>query len=368
MVDQITMAIAAIDIQWFTEVSKFLDVFTYPLLILVWLLIVTRGDRKRAIALALSAVLVTAAVLHLKDMYGIERPCAVLESKIESKIPCPSDGSFPSGHATAAAMFLPAFLGSWAFLPYLLFYLVTATSRIYLGVHAVEDVTGGTVIGIAAYFIAEFFVGERQSFVGKGWNGNRPLPLDKETKRQLFHMAFGIIVMLAYAYLVYFGQPDALEFIQLAVLMCLLGGLFLLNIKMSGRGTRIPIIDVLLKEMERPGRIPGYGSFWFVVGLLITLSFLNNPSEVLATIFVVSVPDSISTLGGRMGKVRLPYNRLKTAEGSALFFLSSLLVYPMIGPTTIFFALFLAIVESLPIPFDDNMMLPAAAAVFFSIL
>lgn len=357
MIDQIATTFAVLDIPAFTEISKILDIFTYPLLFLLWFFFLIRKEKTKALTLLITAILVIATVSILKGVYDVPRPCDSLKSKIQ----CPEDGAFPSGHTTAAAMFIPAFLGAVTFIPYILFYLVVAASRMYLGVHTFQDVLGGTLIGIIAYLVAEFVVKGRKSFIGWG-DINRPLPINREVHRQLFHILFGLLVIFGYNY---FSSIGSGEYIQLLLFLALLVGLFLLDRKMAG--SKLRGIDQLLKSLERPGRVSGYGAFWLIVGLLITLSFLGSKSEILATLFVVSVSDGVATIFGRFGKQKLPYNKKKTYLGSILFFVSASISYIFIGPIALLFAIFLSVIESLPLPFDDNLTVPIAAVIFLSI-
>jgi len=395
MVDLITSFIASLDIASLTEISKFFDTYTYPLLFFIWILLAihyvremkikmkmektkktkTREQReqweeqwkerqnfvfrKQIIVLLLSAIIVTCVVSVLKSVYNVPRPCFGNDG-LQSKIPCPSDESFPSGHATATAMFIPAFLGMEVFPFYLVFYLIVAFSRIYLGVHTFTDVIAGSLIGIVVYFISDLIVNRNDSFFEYGGKEKGRLPLKKEIARQFFHMLFGIGVLMMYYY---FNAAGMAEIINICLFIGFVAGLYLLSLKLSRK--EIPLVDGLLKEMERPSTIQGYGSFWYVIGLLFILSFLNNPLEVMAAVFIMSVSDGVSTLIGRYGKRRLFYNKKKTLEGSVAFFLCSLFTYPILGPISIILALLATIVESIPI-LDDNITLPIAMIIFFS--
>ena len=359
MIDQVTMLLSSSNLMPFTELSKFLDVFTYPILFLFWCFFVLRRDKKKTTTLLLAAIFVIGSVLVLKGLYNSPRPC----EEITSKIVCPTDGSFPSGHTTAAAMFIPAFLELAAFPLYLLFYLAVAASRMYLGVHTLEDIVGGTLVGIITYFIADWIISGKKSFIGRRSN-SKTLAIDKEIKRQLFHILLGLLLTAAFFY---FSTVNSVEWIRLFTLLIFLGGLCIINKKQLSKKGKLPFIDSLLGELERPGATPGHGAFWLIVGLLIAISFLGNDSEIIATMLILSVSDGVATLFGRFGKQKLPYNRKKTYLGSALFFISALLSYLFIGQIALLLAAFLTIVESLSTPIDDNLLVSLAAVVFFAV-
>jgi membrane-associated phospholipid phosphatase len=82
--------------------------------------------------------------LVLKFVLKIPRPC--------EGFMCPTDYSFPSGHATVifAASTLLFFLSKDVKLKifYILFASLVAASRIFLGFHRIEDVVVGAAIGV----------------------------------------------------------------------------------------------------------------------------------------------------------------------------------------------------------------------------
>lgn len=155
--DFISAWISSLNYPLFTAVATFLDTYTYPILFIGWLIVFLTDRKKRrreAAALLIAAALLYFAVDGLKTTFAVPRPC----TDDISKIPCPQEYSFPSGHAAFAALFVPAFTNSLLFMFYLPFYIVVAISRIYLGVHTLADVVAGTVIAFALYLATEKIV------------------------------------------------------------------------------------------------------------------------------------------------------------------------------------------------------------------
>lgn len=182
----------------------------------------------------------------------------------------------------------------------------------------------------------------------------------RETARQAVHAILGVILI---AFLVAFGKTAT----EAALVGTLLVGLLLINWKLLG--SKIPIADWFHRSFERDtARFPGYGSAWYIVGALIVVLFLKTPTEAMAGILVLGVGDAASTLAGMTGRHSLPYNRKKTLEGSMAFFLVSLPAYFFIGWLAIPLALLGAIVESLPLPYDDNITIPVACVLFFALM
>jgi dolichol kinase len=184
--------------------------------------------------------------------------------------------------------------------------------------------------------------------------------LQLELRRKLLHSLFGLILVID---LFYFGRENLI--ITLSVLL-LIGSIMIIWKK---RGNRIPVADWFEKTFERENvRFPGYGAFWYVLGILILSLSLSNANEIVASILILALGDSASTIFGLRGAHPLPYNQRKTIEGSISFLIFSLPSCLFIGWIGLPLAFLAAAVESLPIPCDDNLLIPVASILFFIIL
>lgn len=122
---------------------------------LVWHLVnTTRAvgpDRRVAHALRVAAVLGAESVLvngPVKNMFRRHRP--VWEHERPLKLRVPKTSSFPSGHASSAAVaavMLSQHDRAWPL--YCGIGAVVAASRVYVGVHHASDVVAGAVLGAA---------------------------------------------------------------------------------------------------------------------------------------------------------------------------------------------------------------------------
>lgn len=179
----------------------------------------------------------------------------------------------------------------------------------------------------------------------------------RERSRKIIHIIIGIIFLL----ILQFSGRHNLEIILFS---SILAGLMAMHLVI--RSHRLPFVSWFIDNFEREGvRAPGFGSAWYALGILMASVAIADPSMLAAAICVLAFGDSFSTIFGQGGKWRIPYNPHKTLEGSAAFFIGSLSAYLFIGPAAIPLAIICAIVESLPLPLDDNITIPAAAILFF---
>jgi dolichol kinase len=174
--------------------------------------------------------------------------------------------------------------------------------------------------------------------------------MDDELKRQAFHIVLGIATLSA---LLLFGRG----FMIAAVFLTIITGSLLINARMLGK--KIALVRWFERNFERPDAMfPGWGSACYATGALIALTFLNDIGAIAAIIFILGIGDGIATIIGKMGRIKLPYNKNKTLEGTMAFFFASLPAYYFVGPLVIPLAIAGALVESIDFKVDDNLMIP----------
>jgi membrane-associated phospholipid phosphatase len=164
------MTVASLDSSWYRAINEFTrdtpwahsllaDYANWAGLVLLALLLVAgwligrrRTDAPRLTATAflvgVSAVLALIANQAIGPAVARTRPCHVF-THAEVLLHCASDSSFPSDHAMIAGAFAAGLfqLNRALGLPALLFALLLAFARIYVGVHYPSDVAGGLAIG-----------------------------------------------------------------------------------------------------------------------------------------------------------------------------------------------------------------------------
>ncbi|HLC69217.1 MAG TPA: hypothetical protein VJH24_05230 [Candidatus Bilamarchaeaceae archaeon] len=178
----------------------------------------------------------------------------------------------------------------------------------------------------------------------------------REHSRQLVHIGMGSLFI---AIVFWLGRTALLT---LSFFSLIIGSLL---INMAFQGKRFFLIEWAEKFERRGVQFPGYGSAWYMVGVLLLASFLTDRTEIASGILLLGLSDGLSTIIGSLSHAKLPYNPKKSWEGSLIFFLSGLITFSWIGPSAIALAFVAALVESLPLPLDDNVTVPIATVLFF---
>ena len=187
-----------------------------------------------------------------------------------------------------------------------------------------------------------------------------------ETKRRIFHIVNGII----FTSLIYFGILTPL----ILIIILVLGGMAcLLSLRY-----KIPVIDFLLKNFERPEDMkifPGKGSFYFVLGILLVLVFFEKDIA-MASIMIMALGDSIAPLVGQYyGKIKHPLSDKKFLEGTLAGGIAAFLgAVIFVAPVEAAFASIAAMIaEGINMKFsgisvNDNISMPVAAGIVIWLL
>lgn len=173
----------------------------------------------------------------------------------------------------------------------------------------------------------------------------------KEIDRQLIHLNIGLFSLMLLAV---FGKIPCMLLLFIGVL----AGSIVVHQKI--RGKKVPVVDWFLNRFERKRVVVGYGSLLYLVGMLLLFSFLENPASIGASIIILAIGDGMATIVGREGRVKIPYNKKKTVEGSLAFLAFSLPVFFLSGVAGIAAVIAGAIIETLPTGVDDNITIPMA--------
>lgn len=175
--------------------------------------------------------------------------------------------------------------------------------------------------------------------------------------RNLFHFS-GIVIPLA---CLFFGKAAAL-----ALSVVLLSTSVVIEVlRIKGR-MRMTFLEKNIKEKERKAPT---GSFFFLLGAVVTLALFKERAAVPA-LLLLAVSDPLSSLVGRhFGKTRFLG---KSLEGTCAFFLSSLAVLLFFSfslPHVLLAALVATAAELFTMkPLDDNLSIPIVSAAVLTLL
>ncbi|MBL7055828.1 hypothetical protein ISS07_02865 [Candidatus Woesearchaeota archaeon] len=186
-----------------------------------------------------------------------------------------------------------------------------------------------------------------------------------ETKRQLFHMFFGIFLVI----LLMYGFVDE----QILFFLIVLG----IIVSFASKKHKIPIIYWFLERFEREkdlGTFPGKGVIFYLIGVFLVVSFFSLEIA-LPAILILALGDSVSNmLGVRFGRVNHPFTDKKTLEGLLSGFFAGFLgaLYFLPWPEAIMASSFAMLAEGIELkvglePVDDNIIIPLVAAISVSL-
>ncbi|CAB3288585.1 Phosphatidate cytidylyltransferase [Methanocaldococcus lauensis] len=179
----------------------------------------------------------------------------------------------------------------------------------------------------------------------------------RELYRQTIHLIAGVLI--SFSVLIF------KKLLIIPLFVSVIVGIFLYFLC---KKLYIPIISDLLNLCKREGE-NGEGAIYFAVGLLISLIFINDIKAIFFGTLVFAIGDSLATIVGINGKIKIKYFD-KTIEGFLAFFISSLLIlFPFYGIYGIFVSLLAAFFEfiSKKIKIDDNLYLPFIVSFILSI-
>ncbi|MEK6924215.1 MAG: phosphatase PAP2 family protein [Candidatus Micrarchaeota archaeon] len=314
---------------------------------------------KKRLALLLGLLVVLALVPALKLYYLEERPCVAGGGLF----PCPEDFGMPSSHAAAAGVFAAAAVGSPAFFIILPLSALAGYSRAYAGVHSFEQVAAGFAVGLAAYSLALWLRGKlkrRRETPAAGGKAPahsarfEPNQRQFELNRQLAHAAFGLAVIVIAVVL---GKAAAIAFL----LACAAVGITAAHFETIG--TRLPLVHQLVEKFERNDAPPFKGAVNYAAGSLLAVTLAPTLEFGLAIVAMLAFGDAASTIAGKLwGKTKVHWNERKTWKGAVAFFIAGgVTAIPFLGAAAFAYSLALALVETLPLDVDDNLLIPVAA-------
>lgn len=195
-----------------------------------------------------------------------------------------------------------------------------------------------------------------------GASKQRVLPSKSDVLREIIHACGFFVPVLAGLIGVY----------PVALLICAVSTLYVISELARMNGKSMPVIGAITQNAATQAELHEFAAapLYFAVGILLTL--LLFPLQVSgAAIAIFALGDSTASLfGSLISKTPLPFNKGKTLEGSLFGFFFALLagsvfVSPMLAFVGAVVAMF---VESLPLPVNDNVLIPLCTGLVLRLL
>ena len=185
-----------------------------------------------------------------------------------------------------------------------------------------------------------------------------------ETKRQLFHLIFGLVLFFLY----YFNFLNSIHFFIL-FLISLMGSAIYLYYQPK-------IIKWFIEKFDRDSKIPAEGVFFLFLGFAVSTFFFEKQIAIIGLLTLI-IGDSISPLIGiNFGKIKNPLNKKRNIEGLITGYLATLVFISWLTNLTFLISIIVLVgmvIESLELKrysyaFDDNTFIPLITCLLLVIL
>ncbi len=180
----------------------------------------------------------------------------------------------------------------------------------------------------------------------------------REVFRKLVHIIFGLLI------------ATLIQFTPLSIaLPVLMTGTFAGIIFRDAlvRGFRVPLVSVLVDNLERENVRPGKGALYFALSSLFCL-VLFDKEVVVPAVVTLSLLDGVATLAGYYyGKH--PIIGKKTAEGTiAGIAITFFALLPLLPPVQAAVSVCVAGLVELFSPIDDNLTIPVVVCIALTLM
>ena len=147
-----------------------------------------------------------------------------------------------------------------------------------------------------------------------------------------------------------------------ALMICVVSALYFLSELARMNRKNLPVISAITRSAASPSELYEFAAapLYFAIGILVALLLFPAPVNG-AAIAIFTLGDSTASLfGGMISKKPLPFNKGKTLEGSlAGFFFAFLAGAFFVSPVLALIGAAVAMtIESLPLPVNDNILIP----------
>jgi len=335
-------------LSYFGDIAYWLG-FTISFL-LIYLFLEERDKKRQKWILyyLLPAILLSyASSFFLKLAFKIPRVC-------EGVTYCPETYAFPSGHATIASAF-STMVFLWfrknpkVYVSTFILAILVCYSRLALKVHTIYDVVGGGMVGAAISLLW-------YNFFRKIENRRNALSF---YFRKLIHLAATAVIILRLT----------IETKYILAFVFFITSFFLISEILRLRKIYLPVIHEITRFCKKKEE-RGFLVEPFLFGLSLCILLFLPVDLFLAGSIPLIIGDAIAGLTGlKFGSHKLPYNKLKSIEGSLGFFISTFIILLLFFDLKIslFLSIFSMLLESVLKKYE-NLLLPIGSAIFYKLI
>jgi dolichol kinase len=178
------------------------------------------------------------------------------------------------------------------------------------------------------------------------------LNFQAELKRKIIHLSCAILPLLYYSFLI---REQILVFCSIICILFLIAEFLRFKHGQSGRLFE-RIFFPLLREEEKSKHITG--ATYLFISATVTF-FIFRKEIAVPAVLILTIADSFAAIVGKMTESVKFFD--KSLAGSATFFIISLailfLFLPDLGWLALIVALLVTIIEALPVPINDNILI-----------
>jgi phosphoserine phosphatase/dolichol kinase len=188
------------------------------------------------------------------------------------------------------------------------------------------------------------------------------LPSKNETLREIIHACGFTVPVLS----------SLMGRYIIGFLIIIVTSLYIISELAMIEGSNLPIISSISHHAATQIELYEFGTapMFFAFGILLSLLLFPAPAS-SAAIAIFALGDSTASIFGRIvGKKTLPFNKGKTLEGSliGLFFAFLAATFYVNPLKALIGAVVAMIIESLPLPLNDNLVVPLITGVVLTFM
>ena len=158
----------------------------------------------------------------------------------------------------------------------------------------------------------------------------------------------------------------------MALLICSIMIVYFMSELSRMNGKSFPIVSLITKNTVSNSEVYDFAAapLYFGTGILLTLLLFPAPASSVAIATFAFGDSAASIFGGRISKKPFLFNKDKTLEGSLIGFFFAFLgaLFFVSPPIALFGAAVAMFFEYLPLPLNDNLIIPFATGLFLTLI